>query len=204
MDTSEKNFEETIERVLLSKPKQDVSASALANPAGLRQPEPLYGAATSNLVADDVEAGGYQKRKSEEYDRALCLIPGDVLDFVYATQPKEWEKFKKQHGADAKARFLQRLSNEVKSRGTLDVLRRGIKPDGCKFQLAYFRPSNGLNYALLNLYGANIFSEIRQLHYSEKNTNSLDLVLFLNGLPLFTAELKNPFKGQNVQDAIEQ
>ena len=61
-----------------------------------------------------------------------------------------------------------------------------------------------MNYDLLSLYGANLFSEVRQLHYSERNNNSLDLVLFLNGLPIFTAELKNPFTGQNVENAIKQ
>jgi len=99
---------------------------------------------------------------------------------------------------------LQRLASELRARGTLHVLRKGIKANGCRFQLAYFVPSSGLNYELLNLYAANIFSEVRQLHYSERNKNSLDLVLFLNGLPIFTAELKNPFTGQNVQNAIQQ
>ena len=99
---------------------------------------------------------------------------------------------------------MQRLASELRTRGTLHVLRKGIKANGCRFQLAYFVPSSGLNYELLNLYAANIFSEVRQLHYSERNQNSLDLVLFLNGLPIFTAELKNPFTGQNVQNAIQQ
>ncbi len=71
-----------------------------------------------------------------------------VLDFIYATQPKEWEKLKQQHGADVKPRFLQRLASEIAKRGTLDVLRKGIKDQGCKFRLAYFRPASGLNEAV--------------------------------------------------------
>jgi type I restriction enzyme R subunit len=201
MDISEKNLEDTIERVLLSSVKTASSDEARSS---IHQPAPLYGPATSNLSQEDVAPGGYHKRRSEDYDKALCLIPGDILSFTYATQPKEWEKFKKQHEGDAKARLLQRLASEIKTRGSLDVLRRGIKANGCKFQLAYFHPSSGLNYALLNLYAANIFAEVRQLRYSEKNQNSLDLVLFLNGLPIFTAELKNPFTGQNVEHAIQQ
>jgi type I site-specific restriction-modification system R (restriction) subunit len=201
MDTSEKNLEEIIEQALLA-----TVPSVIVDPAALKVllPTPLYGAMTSNLLAENVVPGGYHKRKSEEYDMAHCLIPQDVLDFIYVTQPKEWEQFRKQHEADAKMRFFQRLSSELRSRGTLDVLRKGIKANGCKFQLAYFPPSSGLNYALLKLYAGNILSEIRQLHYSEKNNNSLDLVLFLNGLPIFTAELKNPFMGQNVQHAVQQ
>jgi len=84
------------------------------------------------------------------------------------------------------------------------VLRDGIKDTGCKFRLAYFRPSSGLNPELQQRYEANLFSVVRQLHYSEKNENSLDIVLFLNGIPIFTAELKNPFTGQNVKHAITQ
>ena len=120
-----------------------------------------------------------------DYDKAHCLIADDVLNLIYATQPKEWDKFKKQHDDDAKQRLLQRLANEVRTRGTLEVLRKGIKVDGCKFQLAYFHPASRLNEALQRLYEANIFSEIRQLHYSQRNQNSLDLVLFLNGLPSY-------------------
>jgi len=202
MDISEKNLEETIEQVLLAAvPRVDLDAAHLK----LNQPVPLYGALTSNLVSGDVVPGGYHKRKSEDYDKAHCLLTGDVLDFIYATQPKEWDKFKKQYEADAKMRFFQRLSGEIRARGTLDVLRKGIKANGCKFQLAYFRPASGLNYDHLKLYAGNIFSEVRQLHYSERDAKrSLDMAIFLNGLPIFTAELKNPFTGQNVKDAVEQ
>jgi type I restriction enzyme R subunit len=108
-----------------------------------------------------------------------------VLDFVYATQPTEWDKLKQQHGAEVKARFLKRLASEVSRRGTLDVLRHGIKDSGCKFQLACFRPASGLNEALQTFYEANLFTVVRQLKYSEKTQHSLDLVLFLNGLPIF-------------------
>ena len=198
VDISEKNLEETIEQVLLSNEQTDASEAAV------RHPRPLYGATTSNIALDDVVPGGYHKRTSADYDKTLCLLPEDVLNFIYATQPKEWEKFKRQHEADVRKAFLQRLAGEIRARGTLNVLRKGIKANGCKFQLAYFQPSSGLNYEVITLYNANFFSEVRQLHYSERNNNSLDLVLFLNGLPIFTAELKNPFTGQNVQNAIQQ
>ena len=201
MDISEKNLEDTIEQVLLSSPSPPAVQST---PQGIHLPSPLYGPGTSNLTPDNVAPGGYCKHLSEEYDKPFCLIPEDVLNFIYTTQPKEWDKFKKQHEGDARAPFLQRLASELRARGMLHVLRKGIKANGCRFQLAYFIPSSGLNYDLLSLYSANLFSEIRQLNYSEKNNNSLDLVLFLNGLPIFTAELKNPFTGQNVENAIKQ
>jgi len=180
IDTSEKNFEATIERMLCSDPSKNTSSEGGFLP------------------------GGYRQRKPEDYNRKLCLDTDVVLDFIYATQPEEWEKLRQQHGEDVKARFLQRLSSEIAKRGTLDVFRKGIKDSGCKFDLAYFRPASGLNEERQTLYEANQFTVIRQFHFSEKNEKSLDIGLFLNGLPVFTAELKNPLKGQNVQDAIRQ
>jgi type I restriction enzyme, R subunit len=88
--------------------------------------------------------------------------------------------------------------------GALDVLRSGIKDSGVKFQLAYFRPASGLNEETRRLHAANLFSVVRQLRYSSKNENCVDLVLFLNGVPIFTAELKNPLNAQDVEDAIRQ
>jgi len=149
--------------------------------------------------------GGYQKGRPEEYDRALCLIPQDVLDFVWATQPREWERLKEHYGAEVKERFLRRLAGEIERRGALDVLRRGIKDAGCKFALAFFRPSSGLNEELQKRYQANLFTVVRQVRYSEKDEKkSLDLAIFLNGIPIFTAELKNPLTGQTVEDAMRQ
>src|SRR5438132_4318584 len=190
MDISEKNFEATIEAVLLQGvPPVDAGGAGVAGSGAL-----VFAGAP----------GGYRQRKLEDYDRALCLMPNEVLNFIYATQPKEWEKFKQQMGTDAKDRLLKRLASEIQNRGTLDVLRKGIKSDGCTFRLCYFRPSSGMNEALRKLYEANLFAVVRQLKYSEKNEKSLDLVLFLNGLPIFTAELKNPLTGQTVRDATRQ
>ncbi len=152
----------------------------------------------------DPTPGGYRKRTSEDYDRALCLIPEDVLDFVLVTQPQEWQRLSQHHGAAVREQFLKRLASEIARRGALDVLRHGIRDMGCRFRLAYFRPSSGLNEETRQLHRGNIFSVVRQLHYSERNNKSLDLTLFLNGIPIFTAELKNPLTGQTVQDGIRQ
>ncbi len=147
---------------------------------------------------------GYRKRSPEDYDRDLCLIPRDVEDLILATQPKEWDRLKQHHGADVREVFLKRLAGEIERRGVLDVLRNGIKDSGCKFRLAFFRPASGLNEEIQRLHAANLFGVVRQLHYSRKNENSLDLALSLNGIPIFTAELKNPLNGQSVEDAIRQ
>jgi len=190
-EISEHSFEEEIERVLL-----EYGPDAYPSEAGeIRETVPPYG---DNLP------GSFRKRTPADYDRALCLIPRDVVDFILATQPKEWEKLQQHHGAEVKQRFLRHLARAIEHRGTLDVLRSGFKDSGCKFQLAYFQPASGLNRELQRLHEANLFSVVRQLRYSEKHENSLDLVLFLNGIPLFTAELKNPLNGQTVVDAIDQ
>lgn len=188
---SEKAFEEVIEAALLA-----------FGPDAL--PTSLGAVHSSAHPFGEMQPGAYLRREPDHYDRALCLDPEMAVSFVQATQPEEWEKLAKQHGAEVRQKFLHRLASEVAKRGVLDVLRKGIKDSGCKFRLAYFRPNTGLNAELEQLYGGNLFSVVRQLRYSEKNQNSIDMVLFLNGLPLFTAELKNPFNGQTVQHAITQ
>ena len=184
VDVSERAFEDAIEACLLQH-----SGSAVAEER------------TSYL---DMPPGGYRKRRDEDYDRALCLIPRDVLDFVLATQPQEWKRLAQHHGAAIEEQFLKRLSSEIGRRGALDVLRNGIRDMGCRFRLAYFRPSSGLNEETRWLYQGNLFAVVRQLHYSERNNKSLDLALFLNGIPIFTTEIKNLLTGQDVQDAIRQ
>jgi len=187
---SERSFEETIECALLVG-----GPDACAGEAVVRETAPGYGAGLP---------GGYLRRRPEDYDRALCLLPRDLLDFIVATQPKEWERLKQHHGAEVKERFLARVAREVEQRGLLDVLRGGVKDSGCHFTMACFRPASGLNEEVRRLYEGNGFSVVRQLKYSAKNENSLDLVLFLNGLPILTAELKNPLTGQTVEHAIRQ
>jgi len=188
---AERSFEEAIECALL-----DAGPDACPGDAIFRETHAPY--------RDGALPGGYRKRRHDAYDRALYLIPSDVIDFLLATQPKEWDKLRQHYAGDVKERFLGRLSREIGRRGALDVLRTGVKDSGCSFQLAFFRPASGLNEQTQRLHAANLFSVIRQLRYSEKNENSLDLVLFLNGIPIFTAELKNPLNGQTVEDAIRQ
>ena len=189
---SERAFEDAIECALL----RHGPDACPDDPAGVEEPPPEYG--------DDPLPGSFYKRRSSDYDRGLCLIPADVIDFLMATQPKEWAKLKQHYGGDVKPRFLGRLSREIARRGALDVLRNGVKDSGCKFRLAYFRPASGLNEELQRLHAANLFAVVRQLHFSEQSNQSVDLALFLNGIPIFTAELKNPLTGQDVEDAIRQ
>jgi type I restriction enzyme R subunit len=88
------------------------------------------------------------------------------VDFVLATQPKEWKKLEQHHGAAVREQFLKRLVAEIERRGALDVLRGGLKDSGCKFRLAYYRPASGLNEETRRLHAANLFAVVRQVHYS--------------------------------------
>jgi len=163
---------------------------------------------TEKRFEDHIEghllASGYHKGASPDYDRELCLIPAEVIAFIEATQPQEYEKLQKQYGAQTAANICERLAKEIAKRGTLDVLRKGIKDRGCAFRLGYFKPVSGMNPDHLALYGQNRFTVVRQLAYSSRNHNTLDLALFLNGLPLLTCELKNSLTGQFVEEAIKQ
>jgi len=149
-------------------------------------------------------ASGYRKREPKDYNVESCLDEDMLFEFIYATQPKEWEKLKQQHGADVKSKFVYRLSREIEKRGTLDVLRKGVSDYGSRFQLVYFAPESSMNPEHARLYQNNILSLIRQVKFSQKHGKSLDTVIFLNGLPIATIELKNHFTDQNVQDAIKQ
>jgi len=147
---------------------------------------------------------GYHKRRPENYDKDMCLITGEVIRFIQATQPKAYAKPQRQYGADTPNKLCFRLSKEIRNKGTLHVLRKGVKDRGAMFKLAYYKPASGMNSEHRILYKKNRFSIVRQLRYSKKTENSLDLAIFLNGIPIITAELKNSLTGQIVDDAIKQ
>jgi len=191
LQISERSFEEAVDCGLL---QYGPDACAGDSTEARETPTPF----------GEMPQGGYRKRLPQDYDRTLCLLPRDVVDFVLATQPKEWQKLAQHHGEAVKEQFLKRLAAEIERRGALEVLRNGIKDSGCKFKLAYFRPASGLNEETGRLHAANLFAVVRQAHYSVKNEKSIDLVIFLNGIPIFTAELKNLLTGQNIEDAIRQ
>ena len=163
---------------------------------------------TEENFEDHIEAhlnrSGYRSRQSVLYNRALCLIPNETLQFIQDTQPKEYQELEIQYGEDTPIKLVDRVSKAIARRGVLDVLRNGIKDRGCYFDLTYFHPSSGMNPVHQKLYDQNRFSLIRQLRYSQKNEKSVDMALFLNGLPLVTMELKNSLTGQTVTDAEKQ
>jgi type I restriction enzyme, R subunit len=149
-----------------------------------------------------VERQGYRPRSPEDYDRALALDKVLVLDFVKITQVEEWGKLEGQYGVSSEAEFFKQLEQALKQRGTLDVLRNGLKlVPNLKFILCAFKPASNLNPELVGLFNANILSVIRQLHYSTKSENAIDVALFVNGLPVATLELKNTLTGSTFRHA---
>lgn len=153
-----------------------------------------------------LERGGYAPAPRSGFDAALGLNPGELFAFIDTTQPNAWAELVARHGSDAAARagFLKRLSSEIDSRGTVDVLRHGATDLGVTVHLAFFRPAHGLTPDLLARYAANRLTVTRQLPYDSGSTKTLDLVLLLNGIPTATAELKNQLTGQGVTQAITQ
>ena len=138
------------------------------------------------------------------YDKALALDPALVLGFIQATQPKVWHSLHAIHQSETPKVVLDHLAKELDTKGMLKVLRQGFKCYGKKLRVAVFAPNNAMNPDTLALYGHNQLTVTRQLYYSDAHSKSLDLVLFLNGLPIATAELKNPLSGQTVEDAKRQ
>ncbi len=153
-----------------------------------------------------LNSGGYQKGDSENFDAERGLDPSILIPFIKETQPKEWEYLENIHKDKTEEALLDDLCKALNSTqiGCLKVLRNGFKSYGKTFRVAYFKPASGMNPDTQKLYESNRLTVTRQLVYSNKHKNSLDLVLSLNGIPLATAELKNPMTGQTWRNAIHQ
>ena len=155
-------------------------------------------------IEQSLVQSGYKSRLFSEYDRYACSIHEDVIGFIKDTQQKEYNKLSDQYGSDTDKKLVTRINNEISSRGLIDVLRKGVKDRGCNFRLVYFQPKNKLNPEHQELYQKNRFVIVRQLHYSTKNENSIDIGLFINGLPFLTMELKNQLTNQTILDSERQ
>ncbi len=147
---------------------------------------------------------GYDSLVSSKFDRSRAIFPEVVTEFIQETQPKQWNKLETIHGKKTGNVVVQELCRMMDTSGTLAILRQGFKCYGEKLFIAFFKPANKLNPDTISKFDSNRLSITRQLQYSSKNTNELDLCISLNGLPLITAELKNPMTGQTYENAIEQ
>ena len=147
---------------------------------------------------------GYDSINFNNYDRGQCLIKEKIIEFIKNTQPTEWDKLREIYDSDLENKIISRISSEIANRGVIDVLRNPVVDRGVYLNLCFFEPKSDLNPDHLQRYQSNSFSVVRQLHYSTKNENSIDMGLFLNGIPIVTMELKNQLTGQNVKHSENQ
>ena len=150
-----------------------------------------------------VKENGYEQETPHAYNKDFALVDEWVERFVRETQPEKVEQSMCFASPSERLKFFTRLSNEITKRGVTDVLRKGYKFNGSTFDLYYPLPSE-LNPSAKVAYEHNIFGVIRQVMYSKVNTNEIDFVVFINGLPLATFELKNNFTGLTYENAIAQ
>ena len=153
-----------------------------------------------------VNVNNYTRRDSADFNSATCLDEDLLFQFLDATQPNAVAKLKKHHQELYRQKVIKRLNDQIQSKGIIEVLRKGIV-DGftdTKLNLFYDKPVSIYNQTAETLYQANIFSVTRQVKFSPHNNKSLDAVIFINGLPIISFELKNELTKQTVKDAIEQ
>ena len=178
MDKSEKRFERDIESFLIS-------------------PEGGY----TQFCGQDEEGNWVHNR---QHDVAKCIYMDVLCEFIEKTQPKEWAKYVKYYGANASEKLYHRLETTISNQGLLYVLRNGIEDMGCKLKVCYFKPESENSSLAAERYEANILGCTRQFHYSIVNTNTIDMVLSVNGIPVVALELKNQLTGQDYHCAIKQ
>ena len=184
-DTSERGLERLICTALTGHACDPHAADAT------RERPPAYGA-------------GWIGGDPRDYDREHCVDLAQLAAFLHATQPEVAVSLRLGEDCPTRRKFLARLQGEVTKRGTIDVLRKGIKRGPHQIDLMYGTPSPG-NERARDLNRQNRFSVTRQLRYSRDETQlALDLGLFINGLPVATFELKNSLTKQTVDDAVEQ
>lgn len=178
MDQSEKRFEQDIESFLISEQ------------GGYEQ-------------FSYVNADGHRVQKYA-YDRERGIYLDVLVNFIKQTQPKQWARYVKYYGDDAPDKLYRRLEDCITENGLVYVLKHGIKDMGIDLKVCYFKPESDLNETLNELYKSNVLGVTRQFAYSPKNNNTIDMVLTINGIPVVALELKNQYKGQDVDDAIKQ
>lgn len=185
-DTSERGLERLICTALTGAPCDPVA------PANMVQERPA------------TYAAGWVCGAPEDYDREYCVDLPQLSAFLRETQPEVCDALDLAHDGPARRKFLARLQGEVSKRGTIDVLRHGIKHGPHQLDLFYGTPTPG-NAKATERFAANRFTVTRQLRYSRDETQrALDLALFINGLPVATFELKNSLTKQTVEDAVQQ
>lgn len=160
-----------------------------------------------DIVQFLVEKGGFHEVSPTAYDKDLCLIPSEVIAFLQETQADKYIVLKEdQYGDTVDEKIVANVAKTYKDHKdkTLDLLRNKVKDRGVQFDMVYWQPANDKTPEHAANYQKNRLAIVRQLKYSKRNENAIDLVLFVNGIPVVTLELKNELTGQNHHNAIKQ
>jgi type I restriction enzyme, R subunit len=142
--------------------------------------------------------------KDKDYDRGLALDLGLMQQFIESTQPDEWQRLVDLYGESAIGHFAKRVDQEISQIGVLQVLREGVSDRGVHVEFMFKKPNSQLNQTHQELYEKNIFSVQRQVYFCPRDERSVDVVLFIAGIPAITMELKNQLTNQNYNHAIRQ
>ena len=168
----------------------------------------VTGEAPEQYIGDEDKGGyggkgaGYARGLSKDFDAEFALDTAKLWEFLEGTQPDELAKL--HYKPDWKRQVVERLHRKLKKDGILSVLKKGLDVDNAHLELLYRQPYNDLNPVVTAKFESNIFSVTRQIYFSTTDQQSVDMVLFINGLPIATIELKNPWTGQNVNHAKKQ
>lgn len=156
-------------------------------------------------VRDKFTQNQFSNSKLVVFNTQTALVEDTLIEYVKSSQPKAWKTHQKNYPSNPEKALIERTIQEIKRRGIIDVLRKGVTDRGVEFRLVRFIPNSGLNPEITFQYDQNIFYVARQLHYSNRNPDlSLDTVIFVNGLPIVTIEFKNEYTGQTYKNAINQ
>lgn len=131
-----------------------------------------------------IHHGGYAKGDPKKFNRESGLDEETFVEFIKTSQPKKWERYVKIYAENSEKQVVERFKREVKATNLLNVMRHGFTDRGIKFYPIFWKPETSLNETTQIQYDANILHCTRQLHYSVHNENSIDIVLFVNGIPV--------------------
>ena len=160
-----------------------------------------------NDICDYLKSHGWLYSKDDKgYDVERAIYPDDLLGWIQDTQPEAWQRLKSFHNGKTETVALDRLVKVIETDGVLKTIRSGFKATGAGpggFNLIQFAPSHSFNEEIRVNYDKVRLRVMRQVHYSANNRNSIDLVAFVNGIPVATLELKTDFT-QGIDDAKNQ
>lgn len=161
----------------------------------------------TNLIDDGLSFNSkIHKWNDTWYNKEQCIVSSEFMTFFRESQPETYENLSQKYGASFEEKVISRLSKEIDNKGLIHVLRKGFNDVyGGNIKTVYFQPNSNLNDKYRNeKYLKNKFLLVRQLHYSSDSNKSIDIVIFINGIPVLTIELKNQLTGQNIDDSNHQ